>query len=202
MKLTAQRLLFVTTVLPFIAQAAAVQPNLIGEWPTYGNGPAHTGYFPGTLNNLPFVQKWKTPVPSSTISQPAVAGGRVFVAAGYYYSAMTLRALDANTGAGLWTNSFTPAASLNPPTYDSGAVFIQRANNSTDSQIFSFNATNGASRWTNSFQSQSSKYFAPIVANGAVYADTGYYGGLTCYNQTNGALKFFTQIYGNGCWES
>jgi outer membrane protein assembly factor BamB len=82
----------------------ATQPNLAGDWPTYGNGPAHTGYFPGTLNGLPFVLKWQAPMPHAVISQAAIAGGRVYFSVGYYFSAMTLRALDANTGQGLWTN--------------------------------------------------------------------------------------------------
>src|SRR5260221_2816554 len=79
--------------------AGATQPNLPGDWPTYGNGPAHTGYFPGKLNGLPFVQKWKTPVPHNVLSQAAVGGGRVYVSAGYYFSAMSVRALDPHTAA-------------------------------------------------------------------------------------------------------
>ena len=42
--------------------ALGTQPNLPGDWPTYGNGPAHTGYFPGKLNGLPLVLKWKAPM--------------------------------------------------------------------------------------------------------------------------------------------
>src|SRR5438552_17302520 len=99
---TCSWLLLAALLAPFNSRAESA--NLIGDWPTYGNGPAHTGYFPGTLNGLPFVLQWRTPMPSSAVSQAAIVGGRAYVSVGYYYSAMSLRALDATTGQGLWTN--------------------------------------------------------------------------------------------------
>ena len=50
------------------SMALAAQPNLPGDWPTYGNGPAHTGYFPGRLNGLPMVLKWTAPMQYSESS--------------------------------------------------------------------------------------------------------------------------------------
>jgi len=79
---------------------------------------------------------------------------------------------------------------------------VERSNGDTDSQLWSFNATTGQTNWKTSFQSQCDKYFAPIVAEGAVFADTGYYGGLTGFNRTNGIQKFFVSLSGGlGCDE-
>src|SRR4026207_829437 len=72
-----------------IFQCGAASSSLPGEWPTYGNGPTHAGYFPGTLNGLPFIQKWKASMPNFNVSQAAVGGGRVFITVGWYYGPMS-----------------------------------------------------------------------------------------------------------------
>jgi hypothetical protein len=179
---------------------ATYQANLSGDWPTYGNGPAHSGYFPGTLNGLSLVQKWKAPMPNSNISQPAVGGGRVFVTVGWYYGAMSLISLDAATGQPLGTYNFPSAFSINQPTYDNGSVYVELSNDST-SKMFSFNAATLATNWASTFTSQGSYYMAPVVTNGTVYGDTGYYVELTAYNRTSGALQYSVTLPGNGCDE-
>ena len=54
--------------------------SLNGEWHTFGNGPSHTGYFPGSLgdNGLASLQ-WSATMASS---QVAVAAGRVYASSG------------------------------------------------------------------------------------------------------------------------
>jgi outer membrane protein assembly factor BamB len=99
----------------------AAQPNLSGDWTTSGNGPAHTGYFPGQLNGCPFALKWKTTISGPYLWQPAIVGGQLYLSVGYHYSATTLRALDANTGAGIWTNNLAALATLKSPKLSSGA---------------------------------------------------------------------------------
>jgi len=180
--------------------ASATQPNLSGDWQTYGNGPAHTGYFPGKLNGLPFVQKWKTPVGHTVISQPAVGGGRVYVSVGYYYSAMSLRALNANTGQGVWTNMLAGTFAVNPPTYDSGAVYVQQTDGVNPSSLRSLDATTGSTNWATLFTAQSYKYMAPVVAGGRVFTDTGYYHGLTGFNQSGGGQQWFVELGGSEQW--
>jgi hypothetical protein len=183
---------------PFSCRAQSA--NLIGDWPTYGNGPAHTGYFPGSLNGLPFLLKWKTPMPHGAISQAAIGGGRVYVSVGYYYSAMSLRALDANTGQGVWTNALAGTFSVNPPTYDSGAVFMQQADSVNPSYTGSFDAANGHTNWATPFTAQGYRYMAPVVAGGKVFTDTGYYHGLTGYDQAGGAQQWFVELGGSEQW--
>jgi hypothetical protein len=179
---------------------SATQPNLPGDWPTYGNGPAHTGYFPGKLNGLPFVFKWKTAMPHNVLSQPAVGGGRVYVSAGYYFSAMSLRALDAGTGTGVWTNNLPNVNSISPPTYNSGAVYNQQGQGVSPSYIRSFNAATGSTNWQTSFTSQGYNYMAPVVAGGRVFTDTGYYHGLTSYDQAGGGSQWFVELGGSEQW--
>jgi hypothetical protein len=193
-------LMLLLSMAGFAGSGTAAQPTLYGDWPTYGNGPAHTGYFPGRLNGLPFILKWTAPMPNYNILQPVTGEGRVYVTVGWYYGAMSLQALNSDTGQPLWTNKFPTSYSINPPTYDDGSVYAQSVNNSS-SAMWRFNAATGATNWATSFTAQADNYLAPIVVNGTVYADTGYYVELTAYNRTNGAQRFSVPLIGNGCDE-
>ncbi|HEY5912741.1 MAG TPA: PQQ-binding-like beta-propeller repeat protein [Verrucomicrobiae bacterium] len=172
--------------------------SLSGDWPTYGNGQAHSGYFPGTVNGLPFVYKWKAPMPNSHINQAAIGGGRVFVTTGWYYGAMSLIALDAGTGQPLWTNYLGNPYAINPPTYDQGSVYVQQSDDFSP-RVFSFDAATGATNWSTSYRAQAHAYMAPIVAGGTLFTGTGLYVDLAGYNQASGALQFDVPLIGNGC---
>lgn len=181
--------------------ARAYESNLRGEWHTYGNGPAHTGYFPGTLNGLPFVQKWKAPMPSGHVTQPAIGGGRVFVTTGWYFGPMALIAMDANTGVPLWTNNFVERQSINPPTYDNGAVYMHISDgfNNSPAALIKFDAVTHATNWAATWTGQGYDYMAPVVVNDTVYSYTGYSTELSGFNRTNGTKRFTIGLYGYGC---
>src|SRR5206468_3304807 len=36
-----------------------------GDWPTFGNGPSHTGYWPGLIGTNLFVASWSNSFPTS-----------------------------------------------------------------------------------------------------------------------------------------
>jgi len=198
--LLAQSFLLGWLVAGFSSSTLATQPNLAGDWPTYGNGPAHTGYFPGTLNGLPFVLKWKKPLPHAVISQAAIVGGRVYVSVGYYYSSISLWAIDANTGLGLWTNALAGSFSISPPSYDSGSVFIQQDTSVNPSYVWNFDAVTGHTNWSPTYVSQGYLHMAPVVGGGMVFVDTGYYHGLTGYDEATGGQQWFVPLYGSEQW--
>jgi len=189
-----------------MVHVAPSQATLAGDWPTYGNGPAHTGYLPGKLNGLPFVLKWKSPMQYSqysygnVLSQAAIAGGRLYVSVGYYSSGISVRALDANTGQPLWTN-WPGVVFLGPPTYDSGAVFVQQDNAAnTSSYLSSFDAVTGYTNWSAPYVSQVYQHMAPVAAGGRIFADTGYYHGLTGFDEAGGSQQWFVQLGGSDQW--
>lgn len=195
-----------TATNSILVHVAPSQATLAGDWPTYGNGPAHTGYLPGKLNGLPLVLKWKSPMQYSqnsygnVLSQAAIAGGRLFVSVGYYSSGISVRALDANTGQPLWTN-WPGVVFLGPPTYDSGAVFVQQDNGAnTSSYLSSFDAATGYTNWSAPYVSQVYQHMAPAVAGGRVFADTGYYHGLTGFDEAGGSQLWFVQLAGSDQW--
>ena len=173
----------------------ATEPNLLGDWPAFGNGPAHSGYFPGRLNGLPFVLKWKAPMPANVISQPVIAGGRVFVSVGLASTGLTLRALDAETGQPLWTNAFSArtATTISPPTYDAGAVYFQHT---YPPYLFSVDAATGFTNWATPFVAQAFQYMAPVAGGGSVFADIGQVHGLGSFDQGTGANQWFAEHHG------
>lgn len=182
--LTIEALFVATNVTPM---------SLAGEWPTYGRGPAHTGYFPGRLGNGLFTQKWSASL-TGTLQQVAVGDGRVYVTPYQYFSSAWLAALDEQTGATLWHKPFTNCYSINPPTYDNGSVYVQRGDHATDTQLWKIDATNGATVWLGYHAAQWERYMAPCVADGGVWVNGGSYGGLYGFAQSNGQQRFFTAL--------
>ena len=69
----------------------------------------------------------------------AVGGGKVFVSSGY----RSMTALDANTGAVVWTQQ-VDAPIHGAPTVSGNRVFVV----DVDSQLFAFDANTGAQDWT------------------------------------------------------
>src|SRR5438093_13588557 len=96
--------LWFTAHLFFIAalcgHAAGSGTVLTGNWTTFGNGPAHSGYFPGVLGSSSFTPRWTAnaaATPSAgSINQVVVAGNRIFVTG--YGESMFLTALTTSSG--------------------------------------------------------------------------------------------------------
>ena len=197
--LTMDRPRALTALFAPIGSAAAL---LTGDWPTFGNGPAHTGYFPGGLGNESLSIRWVTNISGLTVplQQVAVAGGRIYVTGCQYFSSSFAAALNETNGQPVWNYSFAPAYSINPPTYDSGNVFVQRCYPSS-ANLWSFNATNGAVNWTVPFNAQLENYLAPTVVSGRVWVEGGYNGGMYGFNETNGSQLFFTKLEQIDAWD-
>lgn len=170
--------------------------NVTGDWPTFGNGPAHTGYQPLTLGAYLYQPGWSVAYPTSTsgLNQVAVAGGRIFVTPYTYFGDTYLSVLDASSGGELWRRQFVTSHSINPPTFDSGKVYVQKGKSTSpgnDSQLWCLDAATGNTNWFAPFGAQWERYFAPTVFNGGVWIDGGTYGGLYGFNTSDGTQRFF-----------
>ena len=168
--------------------------NISSDWTMFGNGPAHTGYQATTLGAVAYQPGWTMSYQplSTTLNQPAISGGEVFITPSQYNTAAFLSGLDASTGAELWRHSFASSNSINPPTAAGGNVYVQKGlGTGNDAQLFSLNAANGATNWTAPFGAQSDRYFAPTIYNNSIWIDGGLYGGLYGFNATTGSQLFF-----------
>lgn len=162
-----------------------------GDWPTFGNGPSHTGYYPAMLGGSQLVASWSTNF-GIALNQVATGAGNVYVTPITYFSATNFTALNAASGQPVWQTGFVNVFSINPPTFDNGRVYVQVGQNlgGGSPMLWSFNATNGTALWSSSFGAQWERYFAPTVVSNGIWMDGGYYGGLYGFN-TNGSQMFF-----------
>ena len=136
----------------------------------------------------------------SKVVQVAVGGGRVYVSVGYYSSAISLHAVDATTGQAVWTN-FSSAVFISPPTIDSGTVLVQQDDSAANtSYLSSYDAASGHTNWAAPYISQVFQHMAPIASGGRVFADTGYYHGLTGFDEGSGSQQWFVQLGGSDQW--
>lgn len=88
---------------------------------------------------IPFVSEGGGSLSGGFGGGVAVGGGKVFVSSGY----RTMTALDANTGAVVWTQQ-VDAPIHGAPTVSGNRVFVV----DVDSQLFAFDANTGAQDWT------------------------------------------------------
>ena len=162
-----------------------------GDWPTFGNGPSHTAYYPAMLGGLSLVPGWSTNF-GIALNQVATGAGNVYVTPITYFSASNLIALNAASGQPVWQQGFPSVFSINPPTFDNGRLYVQvgQGLGGGSPLLWSFNATNGSVLWSSSFGAQWERYFAPTVVSNGIWVDGGYYGGLYGFN-TNGSEMFF-----------
>jgi len=169
-----------------------LQSHITGEWSTFGNGPAHTGYASSALGRSGWASRWVANAASSGSSlQPiASSGGSVFVT--YKDSASSyITALDINNGAALWSRSFAAASSMNPPTYHAGHVYVQRGNHSADTQLIALHAGTGLTAWTVPYAAQWQSYMAPAVSDLGVFVNGGSNGGVYGFGNATGTQLFF-----------
>ncbi len=190
------------TLLALFAFNGGTAASLAGDWTTFGNGPAHTGYFPGGLGNATFCFSWVTNISGFTqpLQQVAISGGRIFVTPHLIFANGYLAALYETNGQPAWSYSFASAYSINPPTCDSGNVFVQRCY-ATSTALWSFDAATGATNWVAPHNAQFDSYLAPTVATGRVWVEGGYNGGLYGFSETNGAQLFFQKLEQIDAWD-
>lgn len=168
-----------------------IAPVVTGTWPTFGNGPAHTGYSGSSLGRSGWAQRWSyTASGSGNSLQPlASADGRVFVS--YMDTGSRIVALNVATGAPVWSRSFASAYSMNPPSYHAGRVYVQRGNHGTDTQLIAVNAVTGGTLWSTPHTAQWENYMAPAVSDLGVFVNGGYYGGMYGFAANTGSQWFF-----------
>jgi hypothetical protein len=166
------------------------------DWPTFGNNPSHTGYAPVNLGSHTWVAGWTSNLGTTALNQVAVGNGRVFVAPTSRFGNAVLVSLDAVTGAENWRYTVGSASSMNPPTYADGRVYFQngKGTSTPPSLLTCLDALNGHSLWTQPIAAQWESYYAPTVADGGVWVNGGYYGGMYGFNAATGIQQFFVSL--------
>lgn len=167
-----------------------------GLWPMFQADARHTGFLPIGLDPALFSLRWQRDVGGDFALNPVTAGdGKVFVSLETYFSDVSslfaLRALDGET---LWSKGFGDVFSVNPPSYAYGNVYVQTGNHSTDTWLHAFDAGTGDLVFDSPHSAQWERYFAPTIADGKVYVNGGYYGGMYAFDAFSGSQLWFASL--------
>ena len=159
------------------------------EWTTYQGNASHTGYNPVAMDVGVFQELWSKTVSTAALNPVTTGDGKVFVSTNAYFGIQDAKALDARTGAELWTRNFGNIHSVHPPAYASGTVYLQTGGHG-DSFLWALDAANGSVRFQSAYLNQWSRYFAPVIVGSSVYVAGGYYGGMYAFN-SDGTQRWF-----------
>lgn len=161
-----------------------------GEWAQYQANAAHTGYVPMTLDATKFNRRWHWTLPSAGSIQPVVtSAGALYAVTSGYFQAATVYALSENDKSTLWTRDFGSIFAANPPSTNGGMLYLATSGHS-DTYMWGFDGASGALNFRTAFSSQWEHYLAPAIANGAVYTNGGYYGGLLSFKIADGSQNW------------
>jgi len=177
--------------------AVTVHPpnRFAGPWPTFGNGPDHTGFQPAALGRHKFVRAWKRKfsLENTPIQPVATDGKQVFVGTRTGSSnTPVFYSLDLATGETRWTYHVPANDSINPPTWHDGRVYFQLGQYDKPSLVC-LDSKDGNLVWTAPFAAQRDHYKAPAVTFDGAWINGGRYGGMYGYDP-DGNPMFFVKL--------
>lgn len=164
----------------------------IPAWPTFQGDAQHSGAVDIQLASANFTSRWYQALAISNLQQGAAGDGRVFI-----NNSGQLYALDARTGAVLWSKSLLTGSfnfnTTNPPAYADGVVYVQTGGHE-DAYLYAFNAIDGSQLFRSKLEDQWSNFYAPTIVDGTVYIGGGYYGGLYAIDAKTGAHNWWQTL--------
>ena len=169
---------------------AADEPGA-GEWTTFGNGPAHTGFYPKTIGAAPFVAGW-TKSFSIPVNLVAVSGDAVYATTGFSFTDARAFALNVADGSEKWSFPLAQLTPMSPPTYAEGRLYFQSDSHSGDTYLYCLDAASGTLIWAAPDSTQGD-LDACTVANGQVIVSGGSYSGLYSFDAITGVRRFVTR---------
>ena len=154
------------------------------EWPQFAQNAQHTGFNPLDTLSAPFRVEWSTATTEDSygLRPLIVANGHVYLTTGGYNTGMKVIALDEETGEERWSYAFGDVHLISMPAFAYGRVYVQTNNHTPGSYVWAFDAETGSVEWKSSFPAQWELGNAPTVAEGKVFVNGGYYGGMLAYD--------------------
>lgn len=166
-----------------LAGSAAAQTS----WPMYQGNAGHTGYLPVSIDPASLVQRYSIRLSLvSALNPVTVADGKVFVTTLYD----TVHALDASTGAILWSATYH-SDSVNPPSFDDGKVYLLSSRGNGDTWLRCSDAASGQQLFQAPIASQGQRYFGPTIRDHLVFTGGGVNGGMYAIDGGSGQQLWF-----------
>jgi len=183
-----------------------VVAELDSPWTTTGGNFARTGENLTEDGGPPTSLLWQTtlaPNPSNTrIVNPVVSANGIVYASYYVYNReYHLVALDAATGAERWSHTFDPDIHrVGEPTYADGKIYVVQSDHASNSFMWCFDAATGDSIWSSPLSVQWTNFWAPLVVEGGVFSQSGYYGGIQGWDADTGRQRFLLGLEQTDQW--
>ena len=170
------------------------------SWPVYQHDVGHTGYVPQTLLPSLAAPMWSQVGQIVAPSGIAVADGIVVTTPTTYFNAtapMVAQSID--DGHIVWSQDFGSVFSVNQPAIDNGLIYLQTSNNGGATFLHCYQV-DGTFLWRAPFDSQWEHYLGPIVVDGIVYFDGGYYGGMYSFDGISGVMNWYSGLPQYDSW--
>ena len=181
-------------------QLSALTPLSVPEWTTLQGNNAHSGYVPVILDAARFSPRWLwKPYENAVPYPPVLSAGRAYVALSGASTGPELIALDEASATTLWRQSLGSVYQVNPPVVADGKVFLASSGHESTA-MWGFDAANGAQLFRTPFRSQWDYYLNPVVHEGKLYTEGGYYGGMHRFDATTGAIDWFFELNQYSGW--
>ena len=155
----------------------------VPDWSTHQGNAAHTGAINASFDSAAFTRRFTVGTTGAYQGGVATEGANSFAVialAGQWF----VQAISDVTGKELWRVSLGTLSNANPPAAASGKVYVTSTGHQ-DSYLWILDQRDGSLLAKRAMSSQWEHYLAPTIANGAVYTDYGYYGGMAKYNGTD-----------------
>lgn len=187
----------------------ALQPlqGAAAGWPTVAGNAARTGYLPVTLDPSRFSLRWQWALPAGKqygLTQPAVAAGRVAVAAaslgGSADTAMFV--LNEDNGTVRWQldGNFSAQVSFSPAALDASRLYTV-TNGTFAATLRAHDADTGTVQFTTPVNSNFSNDLPPVLAGGSVLMASNATGaGVAAVAASNGQQQWLRTLAGSQPW--
>jgi outer membrane protein assembly factor BamB len=170
-------------------------------WTTFGNGPAHAGYYPAVVGSGLVAEGWSKEFPPDSrgfppiFNQVAVVGPRVYLTTNHYFAdGMFAAALDAKTGDELWRYPLDPSYSISGPTVSDGRMVFLQNDSHGSSAIHVLDSVSGQLVRRIPFGTQGGTIYGPTILQDVAWIRGGYFGGMQSFNLNDGTQRFLVSL--------
>ncbi|WP_042725453.1 outer membrane protein assembly factor BamB family protein [Chthoniobacter flavus] len=168
-------------------------------WPTWGNGPAHSGYQPVATGGALYQAGWTSTLGSQSLGNVLVIDGvdslnPVAITDGVLYASAVgtgnVSAADASTGVVRWQVALQ--GEISAPTVDAGKVYIEQIGLGFIPYgfLWRFDAASGVTDWSVPLDPFGTEPMAPVVVQDGLWMAGGT-AGLYGINISDGSQRFY-----------